>query len=378
MLNKEKIVGFKKPNKIIAKSLKFIGRQIVKKRAIIKFVGVEKLNIEPPFLVVSNHVNNLDPVFINLLFDEPIVYVVSDRFYKQKIFGTFLKYIGAISKKKNRVDTGTIRSLKKAIDSKRIIGLFPEGMRNWDGRTQVERFKIAKLCKFLKIPILLINIEGGHFNQPRWSDNFQKCEVTLRVIDLITVETIKSCDIDTLNEQIGNMMRYNEQLKTTQTFPLTGIDRVLSYCSVCKTFDNLRVSNEMINCSNCYTTYHFNSYTKISHPISNLSNWIEIQTQFVKKQLEHSSLYLRINTDIRIYDLNRKKIGKETCQIEINKNRLLIDNEIVENFRGVNVQSNNQLELVIGDRIYWIYFEPNQHIFVWYTALHFMRGDKNG
>ena len=45
-----------------------------------------------------------------------------------------------------------------------VIGVFPEGKRNWDGRTDQLLFATAKLVEHLKVPVVTALLQGAHLS----------------------------------------------------------------------------------------------------------------------------------------------------------------------------------------------------------------------
>lgn len=365
---------YHKPNKYIVYILKQLAKLIVTTKASVDYVNPEKLNIEPPYLVVSNHVNNLDPIFINMMFDEPIAYVVSDRFCKSKFLGKLLRYVGAISKTKGRMDLQTIRDLKKAVAAKRIVGLFPEGMRTWDGKTMPERFELAKLCKMLHVPLVLVHIQGGHLNQPRWSDTYYRNDISLEVKAVISLESIMANTIEESNKKIRTIMTYNEQQLSSSMISLKGLDRLLNYCVSCQSLDTLIIGQTNIRCTHCETNYQFNSYTDILHPIKNISNWLDLQTHYLKAVITNLAHHFELECKRQVYDLNRQLIKKDWTTLSIYNGQLYINKAKIIEFDGVNIQNNNKLEFVTNGEIHWLIMSPKDHIYMWHTLLSTLKG----
>ena len=84
----------------------------------------ETIGLKPPYLIVSNHVTDWDPLIINCYVEDSISFVAASQVFRHPLMEKVLNYTGAISKTKGRADSSTIRNIIKAKKAKRVIGLF--------------------------------------------------------------------------------------------------------------------------------------------------------------------------------------------------------------------------------------------------------------
>ncbi|MDK2952084.1 MAG: hypothetical protein PWQ77_1749 [Kosmotogales bacterium] len=144
----------------------------------IKVIGRENIPDED-FLLISNHTNFFDPVFIICRLNKYIRFTASDHFY-QRIHYIF-KFTGSIPIKRWDTSANSILKLLRISKEGNIVGFFPEGTRIWDGRPYVPKEGIMKLMNMLKKPIVAVRINGGHLNQPRWKNGFNKTSMEIVV-----------------------------------------------------------------------------------------------------------------------------------------------------------------------------------------------------
>lgn len=125
----------------------------------IEYVGMENIPENGGFILASNHVNALDPVFIALgmkkrqlhfmgkkeLFENPIV-----KFFLTKLNGFPIVRGGADSEALNYA----IRIVKEGY----VLGIFPEGTRSKDFKPARAKSGVAVIAKEAKADILPVSI----------------------------------------------------------------------------------------------------------------------------------------------------------------------------------------------------------------------------
>ncbi len=142
----------------------------VKKFLIDKIQGIENFkNINPPFLVISNHISQIDPLLIiGVLFDrynKQKIHFITNKGSCSKFFERFIagRWAGCILIDFNKLSQSRRDILSKADkiikEKKGIVAIFPEGERVPDGdNLLMGKTGAVRLTLQNKIPILLIGI----------------------------------------------------------------------------------------------------------------------------------------------------------------------------------------------------------------------------
>lgn len=111
--------------------------------------------IQPPYLILANHVNNLDPFWLGYFSKDPIHFVVSDEQYRNPVKRFFLRnLLGGIPKTKFISDMDTIKGILRLVKSGHAIGIFPEGMRTWTAEPATSSDPLPSLSNCSKFPLL--------------------------------------------------------------------------------------------------------------------------------------------------------------------------------------------------------------------------------
>ena len=125
--------------------------------------GIENIPRKGPFIITSNHESYLDPFLIGSiiipLLNKKIHFLAKKgRFWN--LFGDTIsrKWAGCIC-----ADEGNEKALKKLsllLKKDKIVGIFIEGERSFDGQLKKGKTGVVRLALTTKVPILPIGIIG--------------------------------------------------------------------------------------------------------------------------------------------------------------------------------------------------------------------------
>ena len=159
-------------------------------------------------LFVSNHRSNFDPIITWVVLKEwQITFVSKASNFKIPIFGRFIRKccFMAIDRENPR---NALKTIGKAADLLRkgevSIGIYPEGTRSKSGELQSFHngvFKIAQKADAAIVVLSIENTEQIHQNYP-----FHHTDIYLKVLDVISPETVKATKTAGLGDDIRNLL----------------------------------------------------------------------------------------------------------------------------------------------------------------------------
>ncbi|MBU1145420.1 MAG: 1-acyl-sn-glycerol-3-phosphate acyltransferase [Firmicutes bacterium] len=128
--------------------------------------GKENLPSNNHFVVVSNHIEYTDPIYVKQVFnDYPISYVSKESLFKVPIVRRLLKSSGCIPiyRGDNRQAMQSILLAIQSVKNGQPMGIFPEGTRSY--KNEIAPFKAGSLKLATKAkadicPICLYNMHG--------------------------------------------------------------------------------------------------------------------------------------------------------------------------------------------------------------------------
>ena len=223
--------------------------------------------LEPPYALLPNHVGFWDPFIIGYYTPYPVHYVVSDLQFRMPIMKFLLGLVGAIPKSKAISDFETVRNIFRVKQMKGVVGIFPEGMRNWDGHSLPPLYATSKLIKALKVPVVIPILKGAFICLPRWSRKRSRGLLTVDFKEGFTVDEIKKMSVDEIHARLEELIDYNEwdyqrqqMNKYRSSRRAEYVELALFVCPECRAIGTLRSKRHLVTCSACGYSVTYNAY----------------------------------------------------------------------------------------------------------------------
>lgn len=252
---------------------------------------LEKSKLKPPFLVLGNHTTDYDAFFVAGAFKCPIYFVMSDHVSSIPVAGKLVKYfVRPLPITKSSLDVGVVREIFSVVKQGGAVGIFPEGNKSFGGDMSYIKPSIAKLAKKLNVPIVLFNIKGGYFSQPRWAKTKRKAQITAGVGQVIMPNEYEKLTNAELYKKIVDGLRINayevqeqEPLHFVGKKLAEGIETFLYSCPECGAIGTIRSEDNKFWCSACGDTCTMldNGHIVGGH-FDRLDNWDKWQKEHLK------------------------------------------------------------------------------------------------
>ncbi len=223
--------------------------------------------IRPPFLVVPNHVMTWDPILVSYFIRQPIHFVTSDANFRNSFFSWWLRKVGAIAKSKLMDDLATLRTVMRLLKEGKVVGVFAEGQRTWDGATLPIIPSTAKLVKMAKVPVIVPVLKGAFLSLPRYAFASRRGKVAVEYRLALTAEEVKRLSVEEIRHQIELTMRhdeneYQERIRVPFTNPRAAetLQLVLFWCPACDSLNQMRGDGRRFTCRSCGYSVRFSAY----------------------------------------------------------------------------------------------------------------------
>lgn len=124
--------------------------------------GAHHLPDTGPAIVVSNHVNYLDPLAMGATFDRPLHFMAKKELFEYPVFGWLLRKVHAFPVRRGKADRHAIRRALQVLADGHVLALFPEGTRSATGDLQEFQRGAAMLALRSGAPVIPMVILGAH------------------------------------------------------------------------------------------------------------------------------------------------------------------------------------------------------------------------
>ncbi|MBQ8903667.1 MAG: 1-acyl-sn-glycerol-3-phosphate acyltransferase [Oscillospiraceae bacterium] len=108
--------------------------------------GIENIPQDRPLVMASNHRSYADPVILTMPMKRPVTYMAKEELFKNKLFGWFIKKLGAFPVKRGAGDMQVIDESIAILNSGRNLVIFPEGTRSKDGKVGKGKTGVALIA----------------------------------------------------------------------------------------------------------------------------------------------------------------------------------------------------------------------------------------
>ncbi|MFO7612106.1 MAG: lysophospholipid acyltransferase family protein [Clostridia bacterium] len=270
--------------------------------------------LKPPYLVVAGHSCWLDYIITGVaMFPVRMNYVGAYNFYRDKTLAFVFKYLGVISKYQYTKDVSSIKKMKYCIDNGRVVALFPHGCLSNDGRPGGYAVTgVAKLVKFLDVPVVAVKTDGGYLTRPRWSQRSRYGRLETRVSQILSRDDVRELS----NEQIYNRMMgalyyddYRWQRERMIPFrakkAAEGVEFVLYKCPKCMGEFTLRSEGSRLFCKACGNEVLMNRYLMFEPGgpdtvfFDGIDRWYDFQKEFLEREIEDPGFSLTAAAELR-------------------------------------------------------------------------------
>lgn len=123
-------------------------------------VNGKNLPDDEAVIVCSNHISNLDPVFINVTQNRLLHFMAKKELFKNKLFGALITKLGAFPVNRGNDGGKAIGKAEELLSSGECIGIFLEGTRSKTGKLGRGHIGALVIARAANAPIVPCCITG--------------------------------------------------------------------------------------------------------------------------------------------------------------------------------------------------------------------------
>lgn len=120
--------------------------------------GLEHIPRSGAVVLACNHVSNIDPVFLGAAGQRQVHFMAKSELWKIKPLGWVVDGLGAFPVRRGEADREAVRRALELLDQQAVVGIFPEGRRQPEGRLGELQTGVALLSlrpDVITIPVVL-------------------------------------------------------------------------------------------------------------------------------------------------------------------------------------------------------------------------------
>ncbi len=253
-----------------------------------------------PYIVVSNHVTELDFLLLGVLFREPMGFVVGQGLLQSRLLRFLLVWLyGSIAKQKGTADARTTMGMMRRLKEGRNVCLFAEGNTTFDGRTDRIHEATGNLIRAVRAGLITCRIQGGYFSLPRWGRGIRRGQTSCRVVSTYDKEALESMDAEEINRLLIRDLcedAYQEQRKDPIAYRgkrlAEGIEHALYLCPSCLMQGTLRGTGNEVRCSACGMRTRYTPYGSFEGdtPFPGICEWTDWQRGRIRDMLANEGV----------------------------------------------------------------------------------------
>lgn len=97
----------------------------------IKKVGKKNLKAlkDKNYIISCNHMSNYDAIMLDITFGKKYRYLAKKELFKNKLFGSFMRSLGAVPVDRKQADPTAIKDVFRLLNKGKKVAIFPQGTR---------------------------------------------------------------------------------------------------------------------------------------------------------------------------------------------------------------------------------------------------------
>ena len=213
-----------------------------------------------PFLLLSNHLTDQDPILLGSAFRPQMFFVASEHILRKGFISRLLEFLfSPIARQKGGNAASTVKGIIRTLRAGCNVALLPEGNRTWDGITGPIPPATAKLARSSGAYLVTYRMKGGYFTSPRWAGSrIRKGSMSGSIVGVYSPEELKAMSSQEVYETICRDL-YEDAWETQREDPVSyrgrepaeHLETFLFACPECGALHSLKSSGDRISCASC-------------------------------------------------------------------------------------------------------------------------------
>ena len=270
---------------------------------------VDMKGLRPPYLVLGTHHAFMDFYVTPLcLFPHRANYVSELEGFER--YGEWpYRQIGCLGTRKFIRDLDLVRNIRRVMDRGGILVLYPEARYANVGTSSLLPPSTAKLIRYLKVPVVALNMKGNYLQSPIWNLRRRKgvrLEAELR--RLFTAEEAARLPLEEIQSAVQEALRYDEYawqyregMAVDAPWRAEGLELPLYQCPACLAEFRMASRGAELFCTACGARWHMTALGRLegvggASAFAHIPDWYEWERAQVEEEIRRGTYAL----DLRV------------------------------------------------------------------------------
>lgn len=281
----------------------------------VKFKNIDRLHT--PCLLFVSHSSQIDfPVLFRAIQPHRINVLTSHSGMRD--VGEFLlTKLGCFFKRTGVKELTSLRQMKYCVENfGDIVGIYPESHYSLDGKTDLLPDSIAKMGRFLGVPVFTLRVNGTYLAQPQWSDHARHTQIECEFTQVATKEEAMTLPAEEMMRRIRKGLERDElawqkenNIVIADKQRAKGLHHILYRCPHCGS-EKMASGGTRVWCEHCGATYEMTELGELSAlnvegKFSHIPDWVDWERQCVRAEVESGEYCFE--DSVKVYSLPHYK-----------------------------------------------------------------------
>lgn len=302
---------------------------------------VDKLDLEPPFLMIANHATNIDPILVSTAYKkQPLSFVASEHLSRLGLTSKILnRYFSIIPRSKASNAMGTVKSIMRALRKGDPVLLFAEGDCTWDGVSGKVFPATGKLAKAVGVPLVTYRMSGTYLSCPRWAEETRNGAVRGSLVHVYSKDELSEMTPEEVTNAINGDIyedawqgQLAQPVRYAAKAPAEGIEKALFICPECGGIDCISSKGNEVFCAKCGRIAKMNEYELLDEcEFRTIREWELYQREKLREYIRQGSGSALFRGEGKLCDLaeDKPKARKAEFSLDIASKCMTVNGEVI-------------------------------------------------
>lgn len=260
-----------------------------------RFESEEAPDFPSPYVIISNHVTELDFFFVARTLKKPMTFVVGESLFRNRFVAWLIgDMFGCISKQKGTADVQTAMGMLRWLRQKGNVCLYAEGSTTFDGHTACIPQATGTLLRTVGAGLITYRVEGAYFAMPRWGRGIRRGKTRGHVINTYSPEQLKGMSADSINAALltdlcedAYARQETEQIPYRGRRLAEGLEYALYCCPKCLSVGALNTRDDRVACTcGMRARYLPTGFFADDLPFRSVDKWMAWQREHLREMVK--------------------------------------------------------------------------------------------